>query len=112
MSEIVNKFYRKVSMSPFNSSGNLVIEGISEKLVNNGEVIYEDIKIYFTPQANSKIKIMATNIEKYYRNFLYMNNFTFENEINNEYYYTIDLNFRKCEVGEVYRQQIQKYFYY
>lgn len=106
----VNIFNRKVSISPFNSSSNLVIEGVSEKVVNNGVVIFDDLKIYFTPQTNSTIKIKATNIEKYYKNYLTSDNFPFENEVNNDYYYSIDLTFKKCDIGEVYRQQIQKYF--
>ncbi len=76
--------------------------------MSQGTVTFEDLKIYYRPQANSSLKIKATSIDKFYRNFLIKDNFTFETEVNNEYYYTIDLNFKKCDVGEVYRQQIQK----
>ena len=62
----------------------------------------------YPPNSNITLKITASNILTYYDHFM-GDKFLFEINNNGNYEYLIDLGFRECIKGEIYRPELYRY---
>ena len=74
-----------------------------------GVAVMKNLKLSYYPNSNLTLKITASNILKFYDEFL-KNKYIYEINENMGYDYLINFNFRRCVDGEIYRPESQMYF--
>ena len=72
----------------------------------------KSLKFIYNPNSNITLKITASNILKFYNEFLDTNKKVYEINDNQMYDYMININFRPCVEGEIYRSESDTYFFF
>jgi len=65
----------------------------------------KNLKFIYYPNSNITLALKASNILKYYDQFLTSTKYIYELNENETYIYLINLNFRPCVPGEIYRSE-------
>lgn len=87
------------------SKKDLIITGENPQIVYKGISVIENLKMNHHPNSNITIKVKSTNILKFRPNLI-NDKLPYELNQNGEYFALMQINFRKCQIGEIFIDQI------
>ena len=86
---------------------------MKSKTLTKGTSIFSSLKIYAKPDSEVFFKVIASDITRYYGEFFDLNNhYISDSNVSNTYSYIFSIRFRECVVGEIYIEQINRYYIY
>lgn len=99
---------------PYNISANKVIgfeniEGRKTIEFNEGKAQFSSLKIYAKPDAEIFFKITSSSITRYYSEYLLNDSNISDQNLNNNYAFVFSIKFRKCQRGEIFFSQINRF---
>lgn len=110
--EFLNKNELKKVLNLSNYQNSLNIQGVKSVIVKEGKSSFSSLKIFAEPDTEVFLKITTPLIKRYYSEFLDYNKTNFsDQEFSGEYYYILSFQFRKCQKGEIYLNQIKRLNY-
>lgn len=87
----------------------LIIKGENPQMIYKGASTIQNLKMNYPPNSNITVKIQSTDILKY-QSSLINETLPYELNANGKYFALVQINFRKCKIGEVFIDQIHMYF--
>lgn len=91
---------------------NLLDLKVFKILKKKGVAVMKSLKFIYNPNSNITLKITASNILKFYSEFLDSDKKVYEINDNQIYDYMLNINFRPCVEGEIYRSESDMYTFF
>lgn len=109
-----NEINNTLKKNIYNSTKGLTsIQGISEIQTKNGEALFSPAKIFAQPNSEVFFKALTSSISRYYNEFFEFQNNSFSDfNLNNNYIYLFSVVFRDCVIGEIFIENINRFFKY
>ena len=85
------------------------IEGRKNIEFKEGKAPFSSLKIYAEPNAEFFLKITSSSIARYYSEYLLNDSNISDQNLNNNYAFVFSIKFRKCQRGEIFVPQINRF---
>ena len=77
-----------------------------------GYAEFDSLKIFAKPNFTFNLIFSSNAIARYYNDLLNSNKFVFETEIDNGYYVIFQISTNPCQIGEIYRPELNRLFFF
>lgn len=85
------------------------IQGVTALSLEKGEAIFAPSRIYGTPSSYAAFKASNPSITRYYSEFFGKTNTNLSDfDLDGQYFYVFLINFRECEIGEIFIEQLNR----
>ena len=116
--KIIIYYFREVNIEIFKNSSNTSsqsfqnIQGVKSIMWYQGVASFQNLSFFAEPISEVFYKISTPAISRYFSEFFEKNiNGTDYNQ-NNRYAHLFSITFRKCELGEIFIKQINRFFFF
>ena len=93
-----------------NDSSFKMLVGTKSFTLVKGKANFSSLKIYAKPNSEVFFKVTTTSISRYFAEFFQHNQDLTDSNIENQYAYIFSLYFRDCIKGEIFLEEINRYY--
>ena len=88
------------------------IQGVKSLMFFNGKASFSSLRIFSKPNSEAFFKVSSNSIKRYFGEYYPKNKNFSDANINSNYAYIFSIQFRECQIGEIFLSKLNRCLYF